>query len=95
MENVVYYSALFDYYGELLTTVQQDYFKAYYFDNLSLSEIADNFKVSRNAISKTLKEVTQKLDFYEQILNLNKNKIKIKELLNNNPDILEKIDKYI
>ena len=77
MENIVYYSTLFDYYGKLLTTIQQDYFKDYYFNNLSLQEIADNYEVSRNAISKTLKDVKDKLDFYEDNLHLNYHKDKI------------------
>ena len=46
---------LFDYYEKLLTDSQKNYFMEYYFDNLSLSEIADNFSVSRNAVSKDLK----------------------------------------
>ena len=39
MKKEIYYNNLFDYYGELLTEKQQEYFKYYYFDNLSLSEI--------------------------------------------------------
>ena len=42
MENVVYYTYLFDYYKELLTLTQKIYFEDYYFNNLSLQEIADN-----------------------------------------------------
>ena len=61
MDNIIYYNSLFDYYGELLTPTQINYFKAYYYDNLSLSEISDEYNVSRNAISKTLKEVKDKL----------------------------------
>ena len=56
MEEIIYYSALFDYYQNLLTDVQRKYFEDYYFNNLSLQEIADSYDVSRNAISKTLKE---------------------------------------
>ena len=78
MDELVYYNELFDYYGELLTTKQKDYFKFYYFDNLSLSEIAEENKISRNAVSKTLKEVKEKLDSYESILKLYSNKNKIK-----------------
>ena len=70
MDELVYYNELFDYYGELLTEKQKEYFKFYYFDNLSLSEIAEENNISRNAVSKTLKEVKEKLDYYENILNL-------------------------
>ena len=60
MDELVYYNELFDYYGELLTEKQKEYFKFYYFDNLSLSEIAEENNISRNAVSKTLKEVKEK-----------------------------------
>ena len=29
MDNIIYYNSLFDYYGELLTPTQINYFKAY------------------------------------------------------------------
>ena len=32
---------LYDYYGELLSDSQKEYFMDYYFNNLSLGEIAD------------------------------------------------------
>ena len=93
MDDIIYYNALFDYYGELLTFTQINYFKAYYCDNLSLSEISIEFNVSRNAISKTLKEVKEKLDYYETKLNLYHNKLKIKTLISENE--FDKINKYI
>ena len=42
---------LIDCYGELLTSKQYDIMTNYYFDNLSLSEIGDNFGISRQAVS--------------------------------------------
>ena len=93
MEDIIYYSALYDYYGKLLTETRQNYFEEYYFNNLSLQEIADNYKVSKNAISKTIIEVNNKLDYYEENLNLYKNKKQIKKILDNKE--IEKINKYI
>ena len=93
MEEIIYYSDLFDYYKGLLTKTQQDYFIDYYFNNLTQEEIADNYHVSKNAISKTLKEVKEKLDYYEEILALYKNKEKIKELLSSSE--FDKISEYI
>lgn len=95
MENIIYYNNLYDYYGNLLTDIQQKYFEDYYFNNLSLQEIADNYKVSKNAISKTLIEVNNKLDDYETNLKLYQNKEQIRKLLINNQDIYEKITEYI
>lgn len=93
MEEIIYYSALYDYYQNLLTEVQRKYFEDYYFNNLSLQEIADTYNVSRNAISKTLKEIKEKLDYYESNLKLYDNKNKIKDILSE--EELNKIEKYI
>ena len=93
MEEIIYYSALFDYYQNLLTDVQRKYFEDYYFNNLSLQEIADSYDVSRNAISKTLKEIKEKLDYYESNMKLLGNNKKIRELLSE--EDLKRIDEYI
>lgn len=77
MENALKYSALFDLYGDLLTDKQRTYFTEYYFDDLSLSEIAENHDMSRNGVHKQIKDVLHKLDFYEEILHLSLKKEKI------------------
>ncbi len=63
---------LYDYYGDLLTDTQKEYFEDYYFNNLSLSEISENTGFSRNAIHKNIKGVCDKLYFYEEKLGLYK-----------------------
>lgn len=68
MENLVYYNELFEIYSDLLTEKEKEAFKDYYFEDLSLSEIADNKKVSRAAVSKMVKNVIEKLDYYESII---------------------------
>lgn len=80
MDNI-YISFLYDYYGVLLTEKQQEYFEDYYFNNLTLQEIADNNNVSKNAIHKSIKDINAKLEYYEEKLNLYKNSKKIKELI--------------
>lgn len=71
-----YVVMLYDFYGELFTEKQREYFEDYYFQNLSLSEIADNLGVSRNAIHKVIQGVEEKLNFYEEKLGLyKKNKL--------------------
>lgn len=59
---------LYDYYGNLLTSSQQNYFVEYYFNNLSLSEISENLNVSRNAVHKQLRVACDKLLEYEEKL---------------------------
>ena len=61
MENRVYLTILFDYYEKLLNDKDRECFKSYYFDNLSLDEIADNNNISRNAIHKHIKSAEEKL----------------------------------
>ena len=93
MEDLLYYTCLFDYYKDLFTKTKQDYFIDYYFNNLTQEEIAENYKVSKNAVSKTLKEVKEKLDYYEEKLKLYHNKEKIKTLLSSSE--FTKIEEYI
>jgi UPF0122 protein MYPE4850 len=70
MKELVYYTMLYDIYGNLLTDKQQEYFEAYYFNNLSLSELANIYNISRNAVHKQLKETVNKLENYESNLKL-------------------------
>lgn len=86
----LHYVELFDYYGDLFTDKQKEYFKDYYFNNLTLQEIADNNNVSRNAVHKNIKDILQKLDYYEEKLNLYRNKKKIEKLIENIDDNIKK-----
>ena len=88
MDKTIYYNYLYDYYGSLLTERQRAYYEDYYFSNLSLSEIAENYKVSRNAVHNQLKIVIEKLDFYENNLKLYEKSKKIGK-------IIEKVDEKI
>lgn len=92
----LYYSNLFDYYGELFTDKQKEYFIDYYFNNLTLQEIADNNNVSRNAVHKNIKDILQKLEYYEEKLNLYSNRKKIEKLIENiDVSIKDKIEELI
>ena len=84
---------LFDYYGDLLSDSQKNYFESYYFDNLSLSEIGENYNVSRNAVSKDLKLATEKLNNYEEKLKIISRDDKLRKLVCkiNDNDLKEKI----
>jgi len=92
----IHYVELFDYYGELFTDKQKEYFTDYYFNNLTLQEIADNNSVSKNAVHKNIKDILQKLDYYESKLNLYSNKKKIEKLIVDiDVNIKEKIEELI
>lgn len=76
MDYRLYLISLYDIYGELLTKKQQEYFEEYYFNNLSLFEISEIYKVTRTAVHNQLKESEEKLQYYEKVLKVNhKNKL--------------------
>lgn len=75
-----YYSNLFDYYEVLFTEKQIEYFKDYYFFDLSLSEIAENHQISRAAVYDVIKKMHDSLDDYENKLGLYKKNNKLIEM---------------
>lgn len=96
MNKTLYLINLYDYYEGLLTDKQREYFKYYYFENLSLSEISENNGISRNAIHKVLKEAESKLNHYEKILGLYEKSLLIKDLIKKiDKNIKEKIEELI
>ncbi len=94
MDDIIYLGNLYDYYESLLTEKQKNYFKEYYFKNLSLKEISENNNVSRNAVYKQIKEVVNKLNYYEKNLNLYEKSLKIKKIIKNLKE-KEEIEKLI
>lgn len=97
MEDVIYYNNLYDLYGNLLTNKQKNYFEDYYFNNLSLSEMAENYDVSRNAISKQLHNIVSKLIDYEEKLQLLNKKNKLLKLFDmiDNDELKKKLEDAI
>ena len=63
-----YHIALFETYKELLTEKQKEYFILSYFEDLTLSEIAEIKNVSRNAVFDQIKKVLAILEEYENKL---------------------------
>lgn len=94
MDKFLYLNELYDLYKDLFTEKQQSYFEDYYYENLSLGEIAENHKVTRNAVHNQLKSVEQKLTFYEETLKLKEKKEQVKHLLKDkiSDKLLEKIE---
>lgn len=92
-----YLIVLYDYYCELFNEKQRTYFEDYYFNNLSLGEISENLDISRNAVHKVLKNIEEKLLFYEDKIELYKKTEKIKKLINETKDekIKEKLKELI
>ena len=72
---------LIDLYGEFLTQKQLQVMKDYYVFDYSLSEIADNLKISRQAVNYTIKLATETLYDCEKKLHLNDKIEKVKNAL--------------
>ena len=84
MEKIVERGLLYDFYGPLLTEHQQAIYEANVYDNLSLSEIAEQENVSRQAVHDILKRCDKTLMEYEEKLQLiarfNRNRGRLKQL---------------
>ena len=59
---------LFDTYGRLLSARQQRLLRLYYHDDLSLSEIAEQDEVTRQAVFDALRRSTEELERLEASL---------------------------
>lgn len=97
MNDVVYYNELYDLYGDLLTDKQKKYFEDYYFNNLSFSEMAEDYEVSRNAAFKQVHIVMEKLDEYESRLKLYEKRNELLKISSkiDNEEIREKLENLI
>lgn len=61
---------LFDFYQGLLTEKQRNYLELYYLQDYALSEIAETFHVSRQAVYDNIKRTDELLEEYETKLQL-------------------------
>lgn len=68
MEKKVEISILCDLYGKLLTDKQFEFIDDYYNNDLSLSEIAENNNITRQAVRDIIKKGEKKLFEYEEKL---------------------------
>lgn len=86
MKEVVHFSSLYDIYGNLLTERQKDVFESYYFENLTLDEIALFDGVSKSSVAKTLKQVKETLEEFEEKLRFFEYMDKVKKEFENEED---------
>jgi len=88
LEKTLKMNMLFSFYGALLTPRQAEYTAAYYEEDYTLAEIADNYGVSRQAIYDSIKRAEEALIDYEEKLQL------VKEF-ESRTETLKKIRRYI
>ena len=96
MEKKVEISIMLEIYGKLLTEKQYEYMNYYYNEDLSLSEIAENENITRQAVMRILQKSTKKLEEYEQKLQIMEKQKQIKknvEILKTKIKQSEEIDK--
>lgn len=101
-------SLLLDFYGDILTERQKDMLDMYYNDDCSLSEIAENYSISRQGVRSVLKkgetiliEMEEKLGLVARFIKMRNKSTEIAselDLINtqiNNDDISSKIHSLI
>ena len=81
MEKNIRISILCDIYGSLLTDKQKDVLDLYYNDNLSLSEIAEEINITRQAVRDSIVKAEKKLYSFEENLGLMEKMKKQKEII--------------
>ena len=79
IDDVIQTSLLYDFYGSLLTDRQREVMELYYGENLSLSEIAAEFSISRQGVHDNVKRCNKILSDYEEKLHLVEKFVNIKE----------------
>lgn len=70
LEERVYLSMLYDFYGALLKDNNRRIFEAYIQEDYSISEIAEEMEISRQAVHDAVKRITKQLKGYEEKLGL-------------------------
>ena len=63
-------SYLLDFYGDMLTEKQQEVIDAYYNEDLSLAEIAEDWGITRQGVRDAIKRAEQQLTEMEERLGL-------------------------
>lgn len=79
MEKIVRQGLLYDFYGALLNDHRKNIYEAYVYDNMSLSEIANEHGISRQGVHDLIKRCDESLEEYEDKLHLVDKFMSIKE----------------
>ena len=70
LEKIYKQTMLFDFYGELLTEHQKQVYEDAVYNDLSLSEIAETYGISRQGVHDLIKRCDKLLQSYEDKLHL-------------------------
>ena len=81
LDELIYLSLLYDFYGELLNDNKKRVFEDYILNDLSLSEIADQLDITRQGVHDIVKRCTKELKDYEHRLALVGRFTRVKHML--------------
>jgi predicted DNA-binding protein YlxM (UPF0122 family) len=83
-------SMLFEFYGNLLTDKQKDMLTDFLDNNLSLTEIAESYGITRQAANDLIKRTLKVLENYESKLGLLRRFYEVKDKVNESIALLDK-----
>ena len=84
---------LFDFYGDVLTDRQKEFYDLYYNEDLSLGEIAENYGITRQGVRDSIKRAESQLLDYEDRLRLAGRFRKIQAYLDEITDLAKDIER--
>ena len=93
MEKIVAQGLLYDFYGELLTEHQRRVYEDVVFNDMSLSEIAEEQGISRQGVHDLVKRCSQTLKGYEEKLHLVEKFVSIREKVKQIDELLDGYEK--
>ncbi|PTF76616.1 putative DNA-binding protein [Staphylococcus chromogenes] len=89
---------LFDFYQSLLTEKQRNYLRLFYLEDYALSEIAETFDVSRQAVYDNIRRTGDLVEDYEKKLGLYRRftrRLELYQLMHQSLHEPEKLEHYI
>ena len=92
LEKTIYIGQLFSFYKSLLTEKQRDMLSLYYEEDFSLSEIAEQFNISRQGVHDNIKRGEKSLKIYEDSLHMNEKRLERLELLHQLSEVITETD---
>ena len=93
MEKIVMQALLYDFYGELLNEHQKSVYEDYVFNDIGISEIAEEKGISRQGVHDLIKRCNKALEGYEEKLHLVEKFEKTKELVSRIKELADDFEK--
>lgn len=82
---------LYDFYGDLLTDKQREYFDLYHNEDLSLSEIAERTGISKQGVFDIISRAQKSLNIIEQKTEIISRWLKMQSELDHAADIADEL----